>query len=339
MIHPRFLVILCIAGTALLSSVHVSNGQYLTPFGRGGSEWVKPSVSLKAQTYLKFGDKVTSVSVSRGGTYVLAATADGVAELRRTSDGSVVARFEDIDHQKPAFAFSSGGQRFLIAGKSGVRIFATADPERDPVRLAAPGVVSLLTVSPRDTVLGAGNGFLRGWSVQTGDPIVEHNLDGLPFAFSPEGSFVACVSGNNRIRTIDAQSGILLTELDGGSAKDDTIECLALSSEAEFVAIGQDEIVYSRLVRQKQDWRRLALMNTTFRCMAFSPVRPWVAYGMNNWVIRMVDAQSGNVVATFRAHHGPVTSIAFSADGAYLATGSDDRTVGVWNLKPVFSAG
>jgi WD40 repeat protein len=37
------------------------------------------------------------------------------------------------------------------------------------------------------------------------------------------------------------------------------------------------------------------------------------------------------VLAPFRGHSGPVTSVAFSPDGQHIVSGSGDQTICVWN--------
>ncbi len=46
--------------------------------------------------------------------------------------------------------------------------------------------------------------------------------------------------------------------------------------------------------------------------------------------IQLKDAATGKEIATFRAHTGAVTALAFSPDGKLLASGSSDATVKLW---------
>ncbi|KEP45587.1 putative vegetative incompatibility protein HET-E-1, partial [Rhizoctonia solani 123E] len=51
--------------------------------------------------------------------------------------------------------------------------------------------------------------------------------------------------------------------------------------------------------------------------------------------ITVLDANNDLLVGLLRGHTRPVISSGFSTDGTYLATGSKDRTVRVWDLEKV----
>ncbi|KZP18430.1 WD40 repeat-like protein [Athelia psychrophila] len=67
--------------------------------------------------------------------------------------------------------------------------------------------------------------------------------------------------------------------------------------------------------------------------VAFSPEGDRVASGTGR-TIQVWNAHTGELVAgPFKGHEGPVNSIAFSHDGARIASGSDDHTVCVWDAR------
>ena len=51
--------------------------------------------------------------------------------------------------------------------------------------------------------------------------------------------------------------------------------------------------------------------------------------------VRVYDWPSGKALHTFAGHRGPVTALAFSADGKTLASGSADTTVLLWDVTAI----
>ena len=68
-------------------------------------------------------------------------------------------------------------------------------------------------------------------------------------------------------------------------------------------------------------------------CEAFSGDGKYVAVGSRfKLALYRADADGAAPVKTFSGHAGPIESVAFSADGKYLASASWDQTVAVWPL-------
>jgi WD40 repeat protein len=57
-----------------------------------------------------------------------------------------------------------------------------------------------------------------------------------------------------------------------------------------------------------------------------------------DYTVQIWDAQTGAVRKTLKGHRGHVWTVAFSTDSRYLASGSWDSTVKVWDLKALDSA-
>jgi len=50
-------------------------------------------------------------------------------------------------------------------------------------------------------------------------------------------------------------------------------------------------------------------------------------------LVRIFDVRAQKNVATFKGHTGPVTGLAFSENGYYLASGDNSPTVKLWDLR------
>jgi WD40 repeat protein len=54
----------------------------------------------------------------------------------------------------------------------------------------------------------------------------------------------------------------------------------------------------------------------------------------NDNTARIWDADTGNQVFVLTGHRGPISDIAFSADGRRIVTASDDGTARIWAVIP-----
>lgn len=79
-----------------------------------------------------------------------------------------------------------------------------------------------------------------------------------------------------------------------------------------------------------------ALQRPPFRytCAAFHPDGLILGTGAES-LVRIWDVKSQANVASFEGHSGVVSCLSFSENGYYLATGSSDTTVKIWDLRKV----
>ena len=58
----------------------------------------------------------------------------------------------------------------------------------------------------------------------------------------------------------------------------------------------------------------------------------FIAGGSDLW-LREFNAESGEVLRTFKGHHGPVRCVRYHPTGDMVASGSEDATIRLWDLS------
>jgi WD40 repeat protein len=69
------------------------------------------------------------------------------------------------------------------------------------------------------------------------------------------------------------------------------------------------------------------------RTIAFSPDDSFLVSGLDDGTVNLLDAQTGNLIQTFRGHTGTITSVAFSPCGTMIASSAIDRTIRIWSVS------
>ena len=72
--------------------------------------------------------------------------------------------------------------------------------------------------------------------------------------------------------------------------------------------------------------------STAVVCLRVSPDGRRVLAGYNDCSLRLWDLQTGEQLARYVQHVGPVTAVAFSADATQALSGSADHTIRLWSL-------
>lgn len=182
------------------------------------------------------------------------------------------------------------------------------DVEQQNVRhtlKAHTGWIRLITFSPNEKHLVSiryAGPESRLWNVESGEAIETFPNKTTHIAFSPCSTIVACCG----------EREILLWD------------------------IGSREMIKT-VPQPKDSW------GTPF-ALAFSPCGrylasgSWWQQGVEKMAIRLWDVENGEDIATFSGHSSDIQDLAFSPDGTMLATGSYDKTILLWDLKPYIGA-
>jgi WD40 repeat protein/DNA-binding SARP family transcriptional activator len=214
----------------------------------------------------------------------------------------------------------------------------------DMIRIAStPDASMIATIRSREYEQGTGTGTVQVWDVEAGTVTFEIAMGrwAADVAWSPDGNHLAISGGGEgggSVRVVD-RSGRSVSEL---NVPDGYVESSVFSSDSTrlFMAIealGPYDPRASRV--QIVDWRT----RTTIRTV---PGEAWdIAAGPNDvfatssnpgaaeQTVTIWNAETGQQQARLVGHTGTIQALAFSMDGATVATAGDDGIVRVWDAS------
>jgi WD40 repeat protein len=116
---------------------------------------------------------------------------------------------------------------------------------------------------------------------------------------------------------------------------------VALSPDGRLLAAADDDnIVTLWDLASGRPVRNLTGHNDTVYSVVFHPSGTRIATASFDQTVRLWDTATGHELANLKGHTDRVLGVAFSPDGGLLASaGGADRTVRIWDGRPVPLAG
>jgi WD40 repeat protein/serine/threonine protein kinase len=206
-------------------------------------------------------------------------------------------------------------------------------------RIRAPGDrVHYLALSPDGTRTAVGwcgseNRLTMGCvNVATGEVVAAG--PGVPFAFSPDGKWLAGRDDREkRVVLWDVRNFRQVVELPGHAAP---INAIAFSRDSRrFVSASSDRTVRLWDTATGECLRVFEGHPDMVFSAVFHPDGERLASAGRDGTVWLWDLKTGQKVARLDGHTNYVYSLAFSPDGRSLASGSGDGTVRLWDTLPL----
>jgi WD40 repeat protein len=246
-------------------------------------------------------DWVTSVCFSPNGKFLATGSYDGTVRLWDLSGNPIAIR----EHPEPitSLGFSRDGRFLAIGFDDGTARLWNLSGKQITVKGHQDTLWSVC-ISPNRRFLATGSAdrTVRLWDL-SGNLIIElkgHQDEVWSVCFSPDSQFVASGSSDRSVRVWDL-SGNQIAELKGHQGP---VWSVCFSPDGRFLATGSRD-------RTAQLWK-------------LSPLNKGGQGG---------NASGNQMMTILTGHQDAVTSVCFSPDGRFLATGSLDRTTRLWDLS------
>jgi WD40 repeat protein len=217
------------------------------------------------------------------------------------------------------------------------------------------GTIWTIDFSPdgKTIVSGGEDKMVKLWDIESGKLLHTmngHSLTIWNIKFSPDGSKIASGSFDETLKIWESQSGDLLHTLTGHSQ---AIVSLAFSPDNTLLVSTSDDKTLK--LWDTQTWKLIRTIKVPEHVQAsdFSPDsktlltggrdKPQIGEFLQNFFgdakfnkgvsMRLWDVDSGKLLQTFSQHGNDVNDVAFCQDGQWIASGSSDKTVGLWKLS------
>lgn len=295
-------------------------------------------------------DKGTTVAYSPCGQQIASGDHEGVIRLWSAQTGEAgLVLIKESTGWVHSVAYSPNG-RFIVSGHHDghIQLWKAETGEPGHLLIGNSSAVMDVTFSPNDQwIASAGSDFtVRLWDAETGalcNTLTGHSLNVECVRFSPTSPQFASTGLDRTVRIWELQD--LFTGASGPhmSVQDLTepLPFVAYSPSGQHVMSGNREgAVYEwdalsadpRLLRRSGDQE--------VACMAYSPDGLQIASASkspDDYSVQLLDLATGELGLSLSGHEDTVRSLFYSPCSRWIATASDDETVGMWDTQATSS--
>jgi WD40 repeat protein len=270
-------------------------------------------------------------------------------------------------NDKHPIAVSANGGAILVAyfdpqGKGNewsAQIVSTEGGEQNTLFKGIASSIVGGAFSSDDALVIGGASMLKGtailWDVVSGSPRWQINADSIGVnaeQFSPDNQFVATGGADGVMRLWKVSTGDKIREFNlppNQAGQTVAVVSIAFSRDGKLIAAGGDDnVVHVFDAATGNAVQALTGHKSDVLAVAFSPDGKLLASAEGNpsdnlsvttgdgdspdFAIHLWDVEKGTEIAQLTGHTNNVNSLAFSPDGKWLVSGSDDRSAVIWDL-------
>ncbi|KIJ53814.1 hypothetical protein M422DRAFT_775790 [Sphaerobolus stellatus SS14] len=296
-------------------------------------------------------DIVSCVAVSPDGQNIVSGSFDNTLSVWDAKTAQTKGeQFPSYRHRSSfqSLAFSPDSQRILSANYNGaISIWDVTTCQRigEPFLTNSHGAYNALksvvfTSDGEHMISCSRDNTIVLWNCMTGqrigDPIKAPEDSRRLVAFSPDGECAAYEYEEGILRVCDAKTGQTIGEpFLGHKGQRTRLTCVVFSPDHQI-------IFSASYIRSMNIWNALTgeqigepmhVNGSYVSCAVFSPDNQLVIFSCG-YDIEIRNAKTGQEVGELNGGHtGKLNTLAFTSDGQYIISGSEDTTICLWNAK------
>ncbi|KAE8367606.1 WD40-repeat-containing domain protein [Aspergillus caelatus] len=179
------------------------------------------------------------------------------------------------------------------------------------------------------------HGQLLVWEWQSESYILKQqgHLESMgSLVYSPDGQKIVTTSDDGKVKVWDVKSGFCVVTFTEHSSAVTACQ-FAKKGSVLFTASLDGSVRAWDLIRYRNFRTFTAPSRLSFSSLAVDPSGEVVCAGSpDSFDIHIWSVQTGQLLDQLTGHEGPVSALAFAADGNHLVSGSWDRTVRIWSI-------
>lgn len=281
-------------------------------------------------------DGINSLAFSPNGRMLVSASSDRTARLWNLTSRSVILTMDKHAAAVSGVVFARDNNYILSGGNDGkVRIWnVELGGQLNQLSGYGSAIISV-AFSPDGLLVAAGtdDNAVHLWDTQTGDEVVTlrgHTAAILTVAFSPDGTRLASGSRDRTILLWDVEAALSMTDETG-----ELYPCDRTPGYRGLTIEAQAAHACHRVVELRE-------MSSDVRSVAFSTdgwllvsggCASYEGFVCQTGEIRLWDVNMPGELARMFQHSDWVESVAFSPDGAQVASSSRDQTIAIWDVE------